>query len=263
MKKRLIGKVIPLITFAILCSALVSLAGAWEIDPIDEPTPANCSVNEGIHLMWTGYPYPGIGDADVHNDLAKIAGLKMGIPVEYYSRLGQLAGQPDDPNFSDYTVHPSETHYAHTLPGMRTAPEVAEYYANKARTYIKNGDPDNGYIQLAYAMHFMSDMGCPYHYTYEGLLNHPKYEGFVGDNWHNGHYFFKDIRDADYYYSISDVSDAANNLANVAHQYQSYFDSQIWHNSNWKNDPKLVEDTRTVLIYAERYDRGLVDYVNR
>jgi hypothetical protein len=152
---------------------------------------------------------------------------------------------------------------AHTLPFMKNAPEVAEYYANKARDYIRNGDPNNGYIQLAYAMHFMSDMGCPYHYTYEGLANHPKYEGFVGDNWHTGHYFYRDILDADYYYSISDVSDAANNLANAAHQYQSYFDSQIWHNSDWKIDPKLIEDTRTVLIYTERYDRGLVDYVNR
>jgi len=263
MKMKLIGKIFPALTLAPMCGALVSLVGAWEIDPINEPVAANISVDDGMHPLWTGYPYPGIGSADVHNDLAKVAGLKMGLPVEYYSWLRKLAGQPDDPNFDDYTLHPSETHYTHTLPFMKNAPEVAEYYANKARDYIRNGDPNNGYIQLAYAMHFMSDMGCPYHYTYEGLANHPKYEGFVGDNWHTGHYFYRDILGADYYYSISDVSDAANNLANAAHQYQSYFDSQTWHNSDWKIDPKLIEDTRTVLIYAERYDRGLVEYVNR
>lgn len=65
-----------------------------------------------------------------------------------------------------------------------------------------------------------------------------------------------------HYYYITDVSDAADNLANVCNQYFSYIDGKVG-TYNWQNDATLVSYTRTCLVHGYRYDAGLIDYATR
>jgi len=212
-----------------------------------------------VGIEWTGY-YPWDPSwnhwtlADVHNDMAKLAGEKMGLSSTYCNILRDYASEPDT-WFGDQVFH-------YKISG---AAIQAENRAISAHNYIRNlGNPTEGYKQLSYSMHYMSDLSNPYHYSPVFLINHGKYEEYVGDNWHSGDNYYSDVYNDGYYYYITDVSDAANNLANVCNQYFSYINSEVSNDPDgFGDDPTLISYTRTCLIHGIRYDAGLVNWVNR
>jgi len=212
-----------------------------------------------VGVKWTGY-YPWDPNwnhftlADVHNDMARLAGVKMGLSTTYTDILRNYASEPD--------TWPGDVAFHYEISG---AAGQAESRAISAQNYIKNlGNPTEGYRQLSYAMHYMSDLSNPYHYSPVSLLNHQKYENNVGDNWHSNNNYYNSVNSDGYYYYITDVSAAADNLASVCNQYYSYIDNEVTIDpNNFGNDATLISDTRTCLIYGDRYDTGLVEWANR
>ena len=213
----------------------------------------------GYGVKWTGY-YPWDPNwnhftlADVHNDMARLAGVKMGISSTYSDILRNYASEPDT-WAGDQVFH-------YQISG---AANEAEGRAVSAQNYIQNlNNPTEGYKQLSYAMHYMSDLSNPYHYSPVSLINHGRYETNIGDNWHSGNNYYNSVNNDGYYYYITDVSDAANNLASVCNQYYSYIDSEVTNDPNgFGSDSTLISYTTTCLIHGERYDAGLVEWANR
>jgi len=202
-----------------------------------------------ITPQWAGCYYPGCSAE--HNDMAKVAGQKMGVNSYYTNILYQYASEPDRSGSAD--------HYAIT-----GAPQKAEDWANAARPLIRSGtDPSTGYKDLSYSMHYMSDMSEPFHYAVVYLANHAAYESYVDANWNSSKTYVNAINGNTYYYYITDVSASADNLAAFALQYRQYINNEMNTVSNWGDDPTLVQDTKDCLVYGERYDMGLVNYATR
>lgn len=213
----------------------------------------NVLIKTGIALYGENGAHPGSNlrwGGSVHNDMAKIAGQKMGLDQSACNTLHEHAADPDSWGFSI-------NHYA-----LTGAPNEAERLADLARGQIKGegGDPDAGYEFLACSLHFMTDTSMPYHYVYESLLWHTKYEIYVSGHWND---YVGDLRANNYYYYVTDVSDSAMNLAGVTHQYVSYIDNTINRTVDWEEDEKLKEYTQECLLHGAKYNMGLVDYVIR
>lgn len=95
------------------------------------------------------------------------------------------------------------------------------------------------------------------------LANHVAYETYVGNNWRTGkNYYYEPYVDG-YYYYVSDVSDSANYLASLSNGYLSEINNIMNTYSNWGDHSTLVQDTRNLLVFGERYDAGLVNYALR
>jgi hypothetical protein len=207
------------------------------------------SSSSGPTVQWSGCS--GVGCALPHNDMAKIAGQKMGLSSNYVKILYDSAGDPD--SWFGYSYN----HYA-----LTGAPENTRDYANLARSYIKNGNSELGYKNLAYSMHFMTDMSQPFHYFYDGLLPHKIYEDYVGANWITGQAYISVVSSNYYYYYITDPYASASNLARYSVQYKAYIISAM-DKPGWQTNPTLVQDTKDCLVQGERYDMGLVNYATR
>ncbi len=207
------------------------------------------SQNPSIGIMQYGIP--------VHQEMAKIAGQKMGLGS---AECDELLDHADDPDgWGTLCID----HYA-----LTGAPGEAERLADAARAKLSVDDWHGGYSFLAYAMHFMTDMSVPFHYVYEALLYHPDYELFVADNWNEGRDFTgngfrSDATSPTYYYVITDVSDATMDLAEYSHQYLNYINNQMAHNPDWKQDPDVIVYTRNCIRESTKYNWGLADYVTR
>jgi len=202
-----------------------------------------------ISPQWGGTPGETYG---VHNDLAKVAGQKMGVLQYYCDLMARNSLVPDSWSLS-------ANHYYIT-----GAADQAENYANIARNYIKNqGDLTTGYTNLAYSLHFMSDLSNPYHYAPVYVFNHQAYESYMNDEWYSDITYSNVITSNYYYYYITDVSTAASNLASYTLQYRSYITNTMDTNSDWQHDATLVQDTKNCLLEGFKYNMGLVDYAKR
>ena len=209
------------------------------------------SNSDEVSTRWSGYTY---GRSAPHNDMAKIAGQKKGLSSAACNILYENAAIPDTWSYS-------YNHYAVT-----GAPNEAENYANTARSYLNDGNPSNddiGYTNLAYSLHFMTDMSEPFHYSVIDLSNHAEYETYTLDNWESGKDYLSDVELNWYYYYVTDVSDSASSLASASHQYLDYIRSTMDQYSNWGDDPTLIQYTRECFVYGAKYNIGLVDYVTR
>ncbi len=201
--------------------------------------------NQSPSIKWVGCT--NIGCDAAHNDMARVAGEKMGIDSDYSTILYDNAGVPDTWGYS-------VDHYA-----ISGAPGNVEYWADEAQPLITGSDPELGYTYLAYAMHFMSDMSVPFHTSPVYLSQHATYENYVDNNWNSGEEFVDVINGNNYYYYISDPSASATNMASYSNGYQSYIVSAMA-NSGWESDPNLIQYTKDCLLAGQRYNMGLIDY---
>jgi len=195
---------------------------------------------------WAGF---------IHNDMALIAGQKMAVtcslsPSEI-TLLENNAAVPD--------TWGSANHYK-----LYGATANAESYANIARGYYLSGDTVKGAVNMSYALHFMTDMSMPFHWGPSALPAHEQYEIYLSNHWTSGdndEYYQNVVSGNNYYYTVTDVSDSADNLIAITNWYQSYLENQINNNPNWQADSTVRSDTRDSLLYGARYNMGLIDYV--
>lgn len=197
-----------------------------------------------VGVLWNG---------DVHSDLAQTAGIKWG--TGYYDVLYNHASDPDT-----WGIWQQWQHYS-----WGGAGDKCKLFADSARDKIKNqSDPIGGYTDLSVSMHYMSDVANPWHTKpLEYQLHHTDYENYVSGNWTAGVTYYNDVNNNWYYYYVSDPKASVDNLASVSTQYFGYIDSKISQGGDWGNDATVIDDTRTVLLHAIRYDMGIVDYIRR
>lgn len=225
--------------------------------------------DSGIQPMWAGYTYPGA--PGTHNDLARCAGAKMGVPSQYCDILFSHAVDPD-------TQWPySVDHYYFVVDNQGGAPYRCQNYMIQARNLIKNNNPTAGYECLSDAMHFMSDVANPWHTVYDGATTHSKYETYVNDHWNDvaigtsygdSKTYNQSIQTDWYYYYIPDgdtnVVEAVKNMGRVSNQYFAEMETKVQSSdTGWYYDNTVIGDTKTVLVHAVRYDAGLVDWARR
>jgi hypothetical protein len=206
----------------------------------------------GRDRRWSGcFGYCADG---THNNLAEIAGLKMGVPSEHTHILNEHSSDPDA-----WGVWQMLNHYS-----CGGAGDKSEEYANVAREHYRAGRYELAYTNLSWAMHFMSDVGNPWHTTYDpGVqLHHVGYELdyveglFVSD--------FKQLLlniPARNNYCITDVSESAQRLAEFSNSKLSYLNRVIEQDPNWKNNVTVKARTLELLQETLRYNEGLVNYV--
>ncbi|MFA4877081.1 MAG: hypothetical protein WC586_06675 [Methanoregula sp.] len=209
-----------------------------------------------IKPTWSGYPVDPYY-MDVHNDMAWIAGYSMGLGQNSADTLKSMAGQPDVPPPSA-----SWNHYY----SSGAADQAAWYAYLSSNEWIS--DHSQALQYLAYSMHYIADMSQPFHYWFaQSLPQHAEYENFVGQNWHSSDLnFYNSAANDGYYYYITNVRDSASYLAWRTHYSQNQYDyinDKILNDPNWRTDQTLIRYTRECLVDGERYQMGLVDWVQR
>ncbi len=211
-----------------------------------------------VGILWNSEP---------HSDLARTAGVKMGVPQAYWQTLYAEANTPD--TWFRYIGD----HFWYVSYNFGDGPSKARKYANDARYYLRIGYPSEGYKRLSWSIHYMSDLANPWHTVLlYGQAYHTTYENYVSNNWNSGHNFNRTIQE----YSggpknIIYPEVSAKELAKYSNKYINYLVRKIsldpycsQDNPNcWKNDPTVISYTKDVLNQSIQYDMGLVNYATR
>ena len=197
-------------------TAMLVNQGVAELGPLGDVntqwTPANHGDLAAFCAERLNEYYGGIDIASSHVDILR---NRAGDPDEFD------ADAPYENEYPDYikkyldNLVQSEKHYHNptNYPSTGTAPESTENEYNTALDRYGGGLTDNAFEYLAYATHYMADLGVPLHtgkektqledfLTYGGNCIHYNYEGYVNE-WYAG--FFDDNMDNDYRYDINDA----------------------------------------------------------
>ncbi len=140
-------------------------------------------------------------------------------------------------------------------------PDSLSYFINDARTDFNNYDADSAYIDIGKSLHYIEDLGCPYHTTGGSLPQHAAYEDWVGNNW--------DTLDLDSaiqvgeYYVITDPVSDSKAFAEYTHQFLSYFNYEINNDPDWQTDPYMINYTQILNAETERMTIGMAQYANK
>lgn len=200
-------------------------------------------------------------NANSHSDIAGTAGVKMSILPEYSQVLYDNANTPDSwPRYwGDHYW------YVNNNPPYGDGPFYTNLFATAAIDNI-NINPIAGYTYAAYSLHYMSDLSNPFHTSSSiiALFYHGSYETYVSDNWNSGHNFNRTIQNVDRAarVHINDPEGDAKNLAAQTNQYLNYIlYKMITNPTRWKNDARMISNTKNALTYGIRYDMGLIDYI--
>ena len=212
--------------------------------------------NDDIGVRWLATP---------HKDMAYIAATKDGVGTVYATYAKNAADDPDE--WSDSEIWQSLHHYYDPLTQTGLAPYNCNAYAQTAKNQYDIPNFLNAYTNLGYSLHYMSDLGNPLHTGLEAqqALNkwvHTGYESYISNNWNSGYNFKSIVESTNSYFSVTNPSTSAKNLASHSnsHIYSLYAD--IFYNPDtWQTDQDIVTTTDNVLLYTAKYNLGLVKYV--
>ena len=88
---------------------------------------------------------------------------------------------------------------------------------NHARANFNNYDVSLAYVDMGKALHYIHDLGCPFHTSAAfGQAWHMSYEEWASNNWENG---LETATDVNYFYIINDPSEYAKFLAGISAPY--------------------------------------------
>ena len=164
----------------------------------------------------------------------------------------------------DYSTTPDtwgESPYYHgynTFWSYGGAPDRCEHYAYIARSCAL---PEQKAQYLGYSLHYMEDVGNPYHTVFWTNLyaeKHDAYESWVDNNfWSGENYYVPAYYGAIYsnsYASVSDPSDGVVSLAGISNGYISYVDTEAeWQDNGWA--------TYNCVWYTSSYSAELIDWI--
>lgn len=218
---------------------------------------------------------------NTHQDMAYLSGDRMGVEEPYKTRLHDSADDPDkwdEGGVPGYIGEPWRTWYA-KLPHMYThyynptydfgeAPQHAANYLNIAKSDYEQYQYWSAYQKLGWALHFITDMGQPLHTGAEASqiidlgARHYDYEGYIAQNWSQGHYFSLFYDANGYYYPIIDPEQAAKDLAGYSNQYLGELWTTIVDNpNNWKNMTITHSISINVLAETALFAKGFIWYM--
>jgi hypothetical protein len=141
-------------------------------------------------------------------------------------------------------------------------PDSALYFLSAARTDFNNYLSDDAYIDIGKSLHYVEDLGCPYHTTGEFIYEHTAYENWVMGNWATPLDMDTALQVTEYY-PVTDPVAQSKELAELSHQFLPFFNYKINNDPNWKTDPEMIYYTRNLFAETEKLTIGMVLYANK
>jgi PKD repeat protein len=253
-------------------------------------------------MAWGGMLHTGQSDIlhkyTGHNSMIYWAANNTGFPSGYVDTAAQAGMYPDDvidnPSIPSWIpfgyainrIYHSYYHYYNpeywnldTLhSGIGGAPGRCLYFASIASGYYQQHDYANAATNSAYASHYLEDVGNPMHtgreydqYNDVASFNfdtHGNYETYVESNWSESPIapFGTEIANDNYYYTVTDPSQATINLATFSHAYIDTLYYRVRNNpglsdKGFYSDNAVRLISENCLIASERYSKGLFKYV--
>ena len=141
------------------------------------------------------------------------------------------------------------------------SPDSGSYFITDARTDFNSYLSDDAYVNIGKSLHYIEDMGCPYHTTGGSLLEHAAYEDWIMNNWST-----LDLDTAiqvGEYYIVTDPIAQAKELAEFSHQFLSFFTYEIDNDPDWQINPDMIYYTQVLFSETEKMTIGMVQYANK
>lgn len=221
----------------------------------------------GIQPMWGGSP--------THWQLSRTVAPNLGtiytvpyITSGHVDTLGDYSWWADDHRDQPPIGVIQNRHSWVTdipLPGFDNyGPDSCEYFMSYARDEFSQYDVNLAYVDAGKGLHYIEDLGCPYHTTAEvGQAYHMVYEDWVSSHWSQ----LQSAMNVDSYYIINDPSEDAKSLANYARQYLDPIGYIIGYGiltgSDWQNSTDLISYTRTLISETEKMTIGMHVYASK
>jgi hypothetical protein len=225
------------------------------------------SLNSGITVTWVGPTH--------YTLLESACALNSGPLLEEYCtrQIFDKATEPDTWCAEDricQMVNHGYVPYLH----VGEAPSNIQKYATEAYSRINSGEYESGYENLAYASHFLEDLGNPLHTgavpgqgipELLGYRIHDAYENYVNDNWNT---FKGDVEGATRTLWNSNPMQSGISLATDSSMNSEPLVWKIYRNfilnggsfANIAADDGIRDITRTSLVETKQYVNGLVRY---
>jgi len=178
-----------------------------------------------------------------------------------------LASHSGDPDRYDSGIDRYIKHAYDPILHIGDAPYACNKNVTNAINSFSNGDYSNGYIHLAHALHYLEDVGNPYHTWLEpnglfhNLINHEYYENLV---YEQGLYW--NLNSICYYaqkHSVTSPESAVKSLALYSRSKAEILDLwvSIYRATSWGYALDNIKDiTQDVVKETAGYVKGLIDY---
>ena len=140
-------------------------------------------------------------------------------------------------------------------------PDSGSYFITNARTDFNNYLSDDAYIDTGKSLHFIEDLGCPYHTTGGALPQHVAYEDWVGGNW--AALGLDSAIQVSEYYVVTDPVAQAKELAEFSNQFVPFFNYEINNDPDWQTNPDMIYYTQVLYAETEKMTIGMVQYANK
>lgn len=205
-----------------------------------------------------------------HWQLSTTAGRIMGyVTTAHNTTLGDYSGWADDNRFEPSPPLPPWTVNRHSwvLDGTEVlnwdnwGPDSCAYYMNSARANFDSYDPDAAYIDIGKGLHYIEDLGCPYHTTGAYLLQHGAYESWIKSHWTE--LGLDSAIDVTSYFVVTDPEVSAKALAEVSHQALPYINRTIDTDPYWQDDPYVIAYTQQLHTLTEQMTIGMLVYASK
>ena len=138
--------------------------------------------NGVIEPLWISTPGGFGGD---HEMISYYSARAVGVTGPYAQILANHSGDPDeyDTGWDRYIKHAYDPDIDFGL-----APYACNENVSDAKSSFNSGEIVEGYIHLAHALHYLQDVGNPYHTALElnelpHQINHEYYETLVHNHW--------------------------------------------------------------------------------
>ena len=229
----------------------------------------NFSIKKGIDTklghggivspLWVSTPGSGGG---THEKISYQSAKALGLPEEYRNILRDHSGDPDEYDQGKDRIW--KHGYCPVGPwGFGGAPDACNENVTDALNSFREGMYTDGYIHLAHALHYLQDVGNPYHTTFDPLYypNHVYYEDLVYNHWSDWNL------DSTVYYAqtktINDPRSAVISLARYSHNWLTTLDwaFDFYKVRGEKKYLNAIKGLTTMLISeTASYTKGLIEY---
>ena len=215
-----------------------------------------------ITPLWISDPNPQT--LGTHEIITYFSARSIGLSRDTAMMLATHSGDPDryDSGINRYIKHAYDP-----VLNIGGAPDACNKNVTDAINSFRSGDTTNGYTHLAHALHYLEDVGNPYHTWLEpdglfhNLINHVYYENLVykqGASWnlHSICYY------AQKHYVTSPKS-AVKSLAEYSRSKAEILDLwvSIYRVTGWGYALDSIKGiTQEVIEKTAGYVKGLIDF---
>ncbi len=225
----------------------------------EEDTEDKIDRSRFISPLWVSTPGSGSG---THERISYQSAKALGLPEEYSKILRDHSGDPDkyDQGWDRIWKH---GYCPVGAWGIGGAPDACNKNVTDALNSFRDGSYTNGYRHLAHALHYLQDVGNPYHTTFDPLYypNHVYYEDLVYDHWSDWN-----LDSTVYYAQTKTISNPKSAVISLAKYSYNWLTTLDWAIDLYRatGDVKYLNVIKslTVMLISETagYTKGLIEY---